>query len=119
MVIQVLMAVGVAVLALPALAVGGSRLTRRGPRSLRTPGGSRSELVVVIVGRSLGLLLILVLSALVLVATVGALVRDLPDLPSLVYVAFVLDLLLAALVVLTSGAPRRTRTRRRASPGRR
>ena len=107
------MAVGVVVLALPALALGVGRLTRRGPR---TPGATTSEFVVVLVGRVLGLLLILALSALVLVATVGALVRDLPDLPSLVYVAFVLDLLLAALVVLTSGPPRRTRTRRRASP---
>ncbi len=115
-VIQVLMAVGVVVFALPALVLGGSRLTRRGPRSLRTPGGSRSEFVVVVVGRVLGLLLMAVLSALVLVATVGALLRDLHDLPSLVYVAFVLDLLLAALVVLTSGAPRRPRRRRRATP---
>ncbi|CAB4934364.1 MAG: hypothetical protein F2825_11305 [Actinobacteria bacterium] len=119
MVIQVLMAVGVVVLALPALVLGGSRLNRRGPRSLRTPGGTTSEFVVVLVGRVLGLLLILVLSTLVLVATIGALVKDLHDLPSLVYVAFVLDLLLAALVVLTSGAPRRTRTRRRGTPARR
>ena len=110
------MAVVVAVVALPALVVGSRRLTRRGPRSLRTVGGSRSEFVVVVVGRTLGLLLILALSALVLVATIGAVVRDLDDLPSLVYVAFVLDLLLAALVVLTSGGPRRPRTRRRASP---
>ncbi|SDG44111.1 hypothetical protein SAMN05660324_2534 [Klenkia brasiliensis] len=114
--IQVLMAAGVVVLALPALVVGSRRLTKRGPRSLRSPGGSRSEFVVVLVGRLLGLLLILLLSALVLVATVGALVRDLDDLPSLVYVAFVLDLLLAALVVLTSAAPRPPRARRRASP---
>jgi len=110
------MAVGVVVLALPALVVGGRRLTRRGPRSVRSVNGSRSEFVVVLVGRLLGLLAILVLSALVLVATVGALVRDLDDMPSLVYVAFVLDLLLAALVVLTSGGPRRPRGRRRGSP---
>lgn len=114
--IQVLMAAGVVVLALPALVIGSRRLTKQGPRSLRSPGGSRSEFVVVLVGRLLGLLLILLLSALVLVATIGALVRDLHDLPSLVYVAFVLDLLLAALVVLTSAAPRPPRARRRATP---
>jgi hypothetical protein len=115
-VIQVLMAVGVVVLALPALVLGARRFTRRGPRTVRPAGGNRSEFVVVLVGRTLGLLAILALSALVLVATIGALVRDLDDMPSLVYVAFVLDLLLAALVVLTSGGPRRPRGRRPGSP---
>ncbi|SCX61134.1 hypothetical protein SAMN03159343_0057 [Klenkia marina] len=116
MLILVLMAAGVVVLCLPALVLGARRLTRRGPRSVRSAGGSRSEFVVVLLGRTLGLLAILVLSALVLVASIGALVRDLHDVPSLVYVAFVLDLLLAALVVLTSGGSRRPRARRRASP---
>ncbi|MEI4273353.1 hypothetical protein TEK04_16655 [Klenkia sp. LSe6-5] len=119
MVILVLMVVGVVVVALPALVVGLRRLTRRGPRNLRPGGASRSEFVVVLVGRSLGLLAILALSALVLVASVGALVRDLRDVPSLVYVAFALDLLLAALVVLTSGGPRQPRARRRGTPARR
>ena len=87
-------------------------------------GSSRAIMALSVAGFSVptfwvGLLLILVLSTLVLVATIGALVKDLHDLPSLVYVAFVLDLLLAALVVLTSGAPRRTRTRRRGTPARR
>lgn len=119
MLILVLMAVGVVVLCLPALVVGARRLTRRGPRSVRPAGGNRSEFVVVLVGRTLGLLAIMALSALVLVATIGALVRDLDDMPSLVYVAFVLDLLLAALVVLTSGGRRRPPARRRGSPARR
>lgn len=117
MLIQILMAAGVVVLALPALVLGLRRLTRRGQRTLR-PGGNRSEFAVVLLGRVLGLLLILLLSALVLVATIGALVQDL-ELPSLVYVFFVLDLLLAALVVLTSGGPRRRRGPRRGNPARR
>lgn len=111
------MIVGVVVLALPALWVGMRRLTRRGARTLKPTGADRTEYVLIVVGRMLGLLAMLALSAVVLLASVGGLVKGL-TVPNLVYVFFLLDLLLAALVVLTSGGPRRP-ARRRGTPARR
>lgn len=117
MLIEVLMIVGVLVLPVPALVLGAGRLSRRGARTLTPTGTDRSEFVIVLLGRTLGLLLVLALSAVVLLASIGGLVKGL-DVPNLVYVFFVLDLLLAALVVLTSGGPRRP-ARRRGTPARR
>jgi hypothetical protein len=66
----------------------------------------------------LTLLLVLALSVVTLLACIGAIIRDL-QLPNLVYVFFVLDLLLAAMILLTFGRRDRRPTRRRASPARR
>ena len=72
-------------------------------------------LVLVVAIQLLTLLLVAVLSLVVLVSAVGAIVRDL-EMPGLVSVFFVLDLLLAALVALTFGRRDRRRVRRRATP---
>ena len=71
--------------------------------------------MLVVAIQLLTLLLVAVLSLVVLVSAVGAIVRDL-EMPGLVSVFFVLDLLLAALVALTFGRRDRRRVRRRASP---
>ena len=55
------------------------------------------------------------LSAVMLVSTIGALIKGV-ELHGLVYVFFVLDLLLALLIVLTFGRRDRRPARRRASP---
>ncbi len=118
MLIQILMVAGVVLVAVPALVLGVRRVAQRGGRVLRPTGPDRTEFVLLVIGRALGLLAILLLSGLVLLASIGALVQDL-SVPSLIYVFFVLDLLLAALVVLTSGGPRRRPARRRGTPARR
>jgi hypothetical protein len=61
------------------------------------------------------LLLVLALSAVLLVSTIGAVVRDV-ELHGMVYVLFALDLLLALLIVLSFGRRDRRPVRRRASP---
>ena len=109
------MVVGVALLVLPALWLGIRGLTRRTGHYSSDVTADRISLVLLVAVRALTLLLVLALSAVVLVCAVGALVRDL-EMPSLVSVFFVLDLLLAVLVVLTFGRRDRRRPRRRATP---
>ena len=111
------MVVGVVVLPLPALALGARRLLRRSGRAIdeRT---DRAELVLVVTGRLIGLLLLFVLSAITLVSCIGGLIKGL-TVPSLVYVFFVADLLVATLVMLTVGRLHQRPARRRASPARR
>ena len=109
------MVVGVALLALPALWLGVRGLTRRSGHYSSDVTADRVSLVLLVTVRAVTLLLVLILSAVVLVSAVGALVRDL-EMPSLVSVFFVLDLLLAVLVVLTFGRRDRPRPRRRATP---
>jgi hypothetical protein len=114
-VLELLMVVGVALLALPSLWLGLQGLTRRAGHYSSDVTADRVSLVLLVTVRGLTLLLVLILSAVVLVSAVGALVRDL-EMPSLVSVFFVLDLLLAVLVVLTFGRRDRRRPRRRATP---
>ena len=64
------------------------------------------------------LLLLLALSGITLVSCVGAWAKDV-ELHGLVYVFFTLDLLLAALVLLTFGRGEQRPARRRATPARR
>ena len=75
----------------------------------------RVSLILLITGRALLLLLVFTLSALVLVASVGALIKGV-ELHGAVYVFCVLDLLLATLIVLTFGRSERRPARRRANP---
>ncbi|MGY1780774.1 hypothetical protein [Geodermatophilus sp. SYSU D01036] len=115
MVLELIMAAGVVAVALPALWLGLRGLTLRSGHYSSDAAADRLSLVVLVAVRVLVLLLVLVLSAVTLVSTVGAVVREL-ELPSLVLVFFVLDLLLAALVLLTFGRRARRRPRRRATP---
>jgi hypothetical protein len=112
--IKSLLVAGVVALPLPALVLGARGVARRRGHSV----DDRASLVVVVVLRALVLLLVAALSGVVLLAAIGAMVRDL-DLPSLVYTFFVLDLLLGVLVLLTFGRRDRPPARRPANPARR
>ena len=85
----------------------------RGALGLRRRSGHYSSDVTA--DRISPVLLVAALSLVVLVRTVGAIEQDL-EMPGLVSVFSVLDPLLAAVVVLTSGRRDRRRVRRRASP---
>ena len=101
--------------ALPALGLGVGGLTRRSGHYSSDVTADRISLVLLVTGRLLTLFLLGALSLVVLVSAVGAIVRDL-QMPGLVSVFFVLDLLVAVLVVLTFGRRDRRRVRRRATP---
>ena len=117
MLLKILMIAGVVLVALPALWLGIRGAGRRSGYSPADPG-DRASIVVLVVLRGFTLLLLLALSAVVLVSAIGALVNDVV-MPDLVLVFFVLDLLLAALVLLTFGRRDPRPARRRASPARR
>jgi hypothetical protein len=117
-VIEVLMIVGVFVLPLPALALGARGLLRRSGRASMDDRTDRVELALLVAGRLIALLLLFVLSGITLLASIGGLIKDLA-VPSLVYVFFVADLLVATMVVLTFGRLDRRPARRPASPARR
>ena len=112
------MVVGVVLLPMPALVLGATRVRRRTGRSSLDERTDRVELALLVLGRLLALLLLLALSGITLLACIGGLVRE-RTLPSLVYVFFVADLLVAALVLLTFGRRGRRPVRRSASPARR
>jgi heme/copper-type cytochrome/quinol oxidase subunit 1 len=114
-VLELLMVAGVVLIALPALVWGIGGLPRRSGHYSSDVGADRASLVVLVTIRTLTLVLVTLLSAVVLVSAVGAMVRDL-EMPSLVSVFFVLDLLLATLVLLTFGRRDRRRARRPATP---
>jgi hypothetical protein len=115
--LKVVMIAGVVLVALPALWLGVRGAGRRAGYSNADPA-DRTSVVVLVVLRVLTLLLLLALSAVVLVSAGGALIKDVV-MPDLVLVFFVLDLLIAALVLLTFGRRDRRPARRRASPARR
>jgi hypothetical protein len=117
-VVEVLMIVGVVALPLPALVLGSRRLLMRTGRASTDERTDRVELVLLVTGRLIGLLLLFLLSAVTLVSCIGGLVKGL-SVPSLVYVFFVADLLVATLVFLTVGRLRPPPARRRATPARR
>ena len=109
------MIAGVLAVAGPALLRGAVGLRRRSGHYSSDVTADRISLVLLVTGRLLTLLLVGVLALVVLASAVGAAVRDL-QMPGLVSVFFVLDLLIAVLVVLTFGRRDRRRVRRRASP---
>ncbi len=115
MVLQLVMVAGVLLVAAPALVLGARGLLGRTGHYSAKVTPDRVSLVLLVAMRLLTLGLIAVLSLVVLVSAVGALVQDL-QMPGLVSVFFVLDLLLATLVVLTFGRRDRRRARRRATP---
>jgi hypothetical protein len=106
-----LLVAGVLVLPLPALVLGVPGVVRH--RGLGNDDRLAFALLVAL--RALILLVVLALSAVTLLVAIGAMVRHL-DPPSLVYTLVVLDLLLAALVLLTFGRRDRRPARRRGTP---
>lgn len=109
------MIAGVLAVAVPALVRGASGLRRRSGHYSSDVAADRISLALLVTGRLLVLLLVALLALVVLASAVGAVVRE-REMPGLVSVFFVLDLLLAALVSLTSGPRDRRRARRRANP---
>ncbi|MCW2740639.1 MAG: conserved rane protein of unknown function [Blastococcus sp.] len=114
MLINLLIAVGVVLFPLPALVMGARGLVKRPGYNPDEPA-DRLSYVLIVAFRSLALLLVFVLSALILVSTIGATIKDV-ELHGLVYVLFGLDLLLASTIVLTFGHRDRRPVRRRANP---
>ncbi len=118
MLVDIVLAVVVAALALPALFLGARGLLRRDGRFSGDPGTDRASVVVLLLGRVLALLLLLGSAGLTLLSTIGAAVKDV-DLHGFVYVFFVLSVLLALLVLFTFGRRGPRRASPRATPARR
>ncbi|MFP5369137.1 MAG: hypothetical protein ACLGI3_00060 [Actinomycetes bacterium] len=114
MLLKLLVAAGVLLVPVPALVLGGRGLLRQPGYSPDEPADRVSHVLIVSL-RALVLLMVLLLSAVTLVSAVGAAIRDV-ELHGLVYVFFVLDLLLALLVLLSFGRRERRPARRRANP---
>jgi type IV secretory pathway VirB3-like protein len=112
--VKLLVAVGVLVFPVPALVLGARGLRKRPGYSFDEPA-DRVSYVLLVALRAMVLFLVLALSAVLLVSTIGAAVVDVP-LHGMVYVLFVLDVLLALLVVLSFGRRARRPVRRRVSP---
>ena len=117
MLVDLLIVAGVVLLPVPALYQGARNLLKRPGYSVDEPADRASFLMLVSL-RALIWLLVFALSLVTLVSAVGALVRGV-ELHGLVYVFFVLDLLLALLIVLTFGRRERRPVRRPATPARR
>lgn len=112
--VKVLVAAGVLLFPLPALLMGSRGLLERPGYRADEPIG-RASYVLLVGLRALVLLLVLALSAMVLVSSIGAAVVGV-QLHGMVYVLFGLDTLLALLVVLSFGRRARRPTRRRVTP---
>ena len=115
--VKVLLIVGVVLLPLPALWLGVRGVGHHKGYSA-ADSHDRSTVMVLVTLRVLSLFLVFALSAVVLVSCIGALIKDVV-MPDLVLIFFVLDLLLATLVLLTFGRRDRRPGRRRGSPARR
>ena len=113
--LKLLMVAGVVLVALPALGLGARGLLRRTGHYSTDLTADRASLFLIVTLRLITLALVFVLSGLTLVAAIGALIKSV-DMPSLVSVFFILDLLLAALILLTFGRRVRRPARRRANP---
>ena len=114
MLLKLLVAAGVLLVPVPALVLGGRGLLRQPGYDPDEPADWISHVLVVSL-RAIVLLLVFALSAVSLVSAVGAMIRDV-ELHGLVYVFFVLDLLLALLILLSFGRRERRPARRRANP---
>lgn len=114
---EALLIAGVVLFPLPAIALGCRGMFRHRGYVTGDPN-DRMSVVLMVTLRALVLLLMLALSGITLLSCVGAWIKDV-ELHGLVYVFFTLDLLLAALVLLTFGRSEKQPARRRASPARR
>ena len=114
MLVNLLIAAAVVLFPIPALVLGARGLLKRPGFNPDEPS-DRVSYIVVVVLRCLLLLLVFALSAVILVSTIGATVKDV-QLHGLVYVFFGLDVLLALVIVFTFGRSDRRRVRRRVTP---
>jgi hypothetical protein len=112
--VNLLIAAGVVLFPLPALVAAARGLLKRPGYNPDEPA-DRLSYFLVVGFRSLAVLLVFALSAVVLVSTIGATIKDV-DLHGLVYVFFGLDLVLALTIVVTFGRFDRRPVRRRVSP---
>jgi hypothetical protein len=112
--LPLLVAAGVVVVALPALVLGARGVRRRPGLSYDEPA-DRVSFVLLVTLRTLILLLVFALSAVILVSAIGAAIKVV-ELHGLVYVFLALDLLLAAIILLSFGRRDHRPVRRRASP---
>ncbi|MDT0276306.1 hypothetical protein [Blastococcus goldschmidtiae] len=112
-----LLIAGVLLAALPAFVLGARGMFRHRGYVTGDPN-DRASVIIMVTMRALVLLLVLALSSITLISCIGALIKDV-ELHGLVYVFFTLDLLLAALVLLTFGRSDPRPARRRATPARR
>jgi hypothetical protein len=112
--VKLLVAAGVVLFPLPALVLGARGLFKH-PGYSTDERADRASYILLVALRSLVLLLVVALSAVILVSTIGAALKDV-QLHGLVYVFFALDVLLALLIVLSFGRRARRPARRRASP---
>ena len=112
--VQLLIAAGVLLFPLPALYLGGGNLLKRPGLSVDEPS-DRASFAMLVFLRGLTWILVFALSAVTMVSAVGAAIQGV-ELHGLVYVFFVLDLLLALLIVLSFGRRDRRPARRPATP---
>jgi type IV secretory pathway VirB3-like protein len=112
--VELLVAAGVVLFPLPALVLGARGLLKQPGYSPDEPADRASHILLVTL-RAIVLLLVLALSVVVLVSTIGAAVVGVP-LHGMVYVLFGLDVLLALLIVLSFGRRVRRPARRRVNP---
>jgi hypothetical protein len=112
--VKVLVAAVVVLFPLPALVLGARGLLKRPGYSPDEPA-DRASYILVVGLRVLVLLLVFALSAVVLISSVGAAIKNV-EMHGMVYVFLGLDLVLALLIVFSFGRPDRRPTRRRASP---
>jgi hypothetical protein len=112
--VNLLLAAGVVLFPIPALVMGARGLLKRPGYSPDEPA-DRASYIVLVTLRVLLLLVVFAMSAVILVSTIGATVKDV-QLHGLVYVFFALDVLLALLIVFSFGRRDRRRVRRRVTP---
>src|SRR5829696_4271765 len=96
--VDLLIAAGVLLFPLPALVRGARGLLKRPGYTADEPA-DRLSYFLVVGFRSLALLLVFALSAVILVSTIGAAIKDV-ELHGMVYVFFGLDLVLALTIIL-------------------
>jgi hypothetical protein len=112
--VNLLIAAGVLLFPLPALVLGARGLLKRPGYNADEPA-DRVSYIVLVTLRVLLLVVVFALSAVILVSTIGATIKNV-QLHGLVYVFFALDVLLALVVVFSFGRRDRRRVRRRATP---
>jgi type IV secretory pathway VirB3-like protein len=112
--VKLLVAAGVVLFPVPAMVLGARGLLKRPGYSHDEPA-DRVSYILLVALRSLVLLLVLALSVVVLVSSIGAAVVGVP-LHGMVYVFFGLDVLLALLIVFSFGRRVRRPARRRVTP---